>query len=398
MPEIGLSSLTQAVQRQADTMLSVRRHLHSHPEVSGQEHDTSLYLYQLLSNQGLLVEMGPEGRGIITQASGEMPPRVALRADIDALRIQDTKEVPYRSQIPGVMHACGHDAHTAIVLGAILALWDLEQSAQLPWPVAWRAIFQPAEETGEGALQMVAHGVLEGIEAIFALHVDPTRPVGQIGIRPGVFTANCDLMQLTVKGRGGHAARPHEANDPIAAASQLISTLYLFVSRGTDSQDAVVLTIGQISGGENPNAIPELVTLRGTLRTLDGAVRQRTIEHIRQLARGIAEASGTKIDVQFSTAVNSVVNDPDLTALVERSAEEVLGPESARLIPRSSMGSEDFAAYVERVPGTMFRLGTAPTSAGSPGLHTPNFDIDERALVIGAEIFVRSLVSWSKPK
>ena len=398
MSENWHNSVSNAVQNQLDTMLKVRRHLHAHPEVSNQEHETSMYLYQMFLDHGFNVELGPEGRGVIAQRPGKEPANVALRADIDALRIQDAKTVPYCSQKPGVMHACGHDAHTATVTGAILALAELEKQGKLPWPVHWRAIFQPAEETGEGALQMVQHGVLEGIKAIFALHVDPTQKFGKIGIRPGALTANCDLMELEIKGRGGHAARPHEANDPIAAAAQLISTLYLFVPRGTDSQDAVVLTIGQMIGGENPNAIPEQVTLRGTLRTLVGEVRQRTIEHIRQLARGIAEASGTKISVRFSGGINSVLNDTLLTAMVERCAQEMLGKEAIHMIPRSSMGSEDFAAYLERIPGSMFRLGCASTAAGTHGLHTPMFDIDERALPIGAELFVRTLIDWSNPQ
>ena len=397
MQKSWLSSVHKAIGRRWETMCEARRHLHAHPEVSGQEHATTLYLYQLLSNEGLQVEVGPEGRGVIAQPPG-VAPRVAIRADIDALRIQEQNEVSYCSQTPGVMHACGHDAHTATVLGAALALWDMDRQHELPCPVAWRAIFQPAEETGEGALQMVAHGVLDGIEAIFSTHVDPTRPAGQIGYIPGVFTANCDLVQIVIQGRGGHAARPHEARDPIAAAAQLISTLYLFVPRGTDSQDSVVVTIGQMRGGENPNAIPEQVELRGTIRTLDGAVRPRTIEHISQLARGIAEASGTKIDVRIGNSIHSVYNDPELTALVVEAAQTLLGPENVRQIPRPSMGSEDFAAYLEHVPGAMFRLGCAADDNGWPGLHTPTFDVDERALPIGAEIFVSSLIEWSLPR
>jgi amidohydrolase len=396
MQESWQISVKKAIARHSDTIREVRRHLHAHPEVSGQEHATSLYLYQLLSNEGLQVEVGPEGRGVVVQPP-KIKPRVALRADIDALRIQEQNTVPYCSQTPGVMHACGHDAHSATVFGAILCLWDLVREKELPWPVDWRAIFQPAEETGEGALQMVAHGVLEGIEAIFATHVDPSRPFGQIGFIPGVFTANCDSMQIVVHGRGGHAARPHETKDPIAAAAQFISTLYLFVPRGTDSQESVVVTIGQVIGGENPNAIPEEVTLRGTIRTLDAGVRQRTIDHIRQLARGIAEASGTTIEVQIGSSINSVRNDPALCALVADEARTILGTENVRQIPRPSMGSEDFAAYLEHVPGMMFRLGCAPTAAGSSGLHTPTFDVDERALPIGAEIFANSLIAWSNP-
>lgn len=389
------ATLKKSILRQVDTMREVRRHLHANPEVSGQEHATSLYLYQLFSNAGLQVEVGPDGRGVIVQPA-ECAPRVAMRADIDALRIQEANAVPYCSKNPGVMHACGHDAHTATVLGAALCLLEMDRAKELPWPVPWRAIFQPAEETGEGALQMVDHGMLEGIQAIFAAHVDPSRPAGQIGYLPGVFTANCDAIQIVIRGQGGHAARPHETKDPIAAAAQLISSLYLFVPRGVDSQESVVVTIGQIMGGENANAIPELVELRGTIRTLDATVRQRTIGHIQQLARGIAEASGTTIDVEIGNSIGSVRNDPEITAIVVDTAVDLLGRENVRLISRPSMGSEDFSAYLDHVPGMMFRLGCAP-AAGSSGLHTPTFDIDERALAIGAEIFVKSLIAWSDP-
>lgn len=293
------------------------------------------------------------------------------------------------------MHACGHDAHTAIVVGAALGLLDLQQAGQLPWPVPWRAIFQPAEETATGARAMIEHGALEGVGAILANHVDPTRRVGEIGVRPGIFTANCDDMRLVIHGRGGHAARPHESKDPIAAAAQLISTLYLFVPRATDSQEPVVITIGQLIGGDNPNAIPETVELRGTLRTLQRDVREKTIAHIRQLARGIGEASGTRIEVTFAVGLFSVVNDAALTAIVSEAARQVVGEEQVQVIPRPSMGSEDFAAYINHVPGSMFRLGCASAQVGHSGLHTPTFDVDEEALRIGAKVLARSAIQWA---
>jgi len=390
------TQLDGAIDRRFELMVQVRRHIHANPEPSEQEFETSLYLYQLLSNEGLAVNMGPEGRGVIAEQGGRNTvPRIALRADIDALRIHDRKQCEYRSRREGVMHACGHDAHSATVLGAILGLADLERRAGLPAPVPWRAIFQPAEETATGAADMIAGGALEGIQAILATHVDPSRQVGQIGIRAGVLTANCDATRFVIQGRGGHAARPHESNDPIAAAAQLISNLYLFVPRATDSQDSVVITIGQLLGGDNPNAIPEQVELRGTLRTLDRAVRERTIEHIRQLARGIGETSGTTIDVSFSRSLCSVVNDVGINNLLGEAARSVVGGDRVQRIPRPSMGSEDFAAYLEHVPGAMFRLGCASPRVGDSGLHTPTFDVDEEALRIGAKVLARTAVLWS---
>jgi len=297
----------------------------------------------------------------------------------------------------GVLHACGHDAHTAITYGTILALTTLATQDQLPWPVPWRALFQPAEETASGAAQMIEAGALTNVQKIFALHVDPTRRTGEIGLRAGAMTAHCDLLQLTIQGQGGHAARPHESKDPIAAAAQLISTLYQFVPRATDSHDAVVLTIGQVRGGENPNVIPDVVQLGGTLRTLDTEVRTRTLEQIRQVVRGVEEITSTQIEVRFHTSIPSVRNDADLTRLVWQEAEEVLGTDNVQLITRSSMGSEDFACYLEHVPGVMFRLGSTADIATATPLHTPKFDIDETALEIGTRIMTRSIIMATKP-
>jgi amidohydrolase len=244
---------------------------------------------------------------------------------------------------------------------------------------------------------MIAAGALKDVAAIVSMHVDPTRAAGTIGVRPGVFTANCDEICVVVNGRGGHAARPHESNDPIAAAAELISTLYQFVPRATDSQDAVVVSFGQIHGGQNSNVIPEQVVLEGTVRTLDARVREKTIAHIRTLADGIERVTGTKLDVSFETGIPSVYNDKALTDIVVAVARALLGAENVVSMPRPSMGSEDFAAYLDHVPGTMFRLGAAGENGPAPGLHTPTFDVDERCLAVGAKILARTVVEWSKP-
>ena len=383
-------------------MVALRRHLHMHPEPSGEELQTSLHLYQLFAQAGLPVRMGPEGCGVVVDSRAPASTqRIAVRADCDALRIQDEKLVDYHSRVPHVMHACGHDVHTATVFGAVSALDELQREGTLPWPVTWRGIFQPAEETSDGAASMIRAGALQGVDAIVSLHVDPTRRAGTIGVRPGVFTASCDMMRVTVRGRGGHAARPHESVDPIAAAAQLISTLYQFIPRSTDSQEAVVVSFGQIHGGLNANVIPEEVVLEGTVRTLNRQVRERTIANIHRLAGGIESVTGTKLTVDFDEGTASVDNDPGLTALVERVAREVLGDheggDKVTQMPRPSMGSEDFAAYLEHVPGSMFRLGCAGDHAPWPGLHTPTFDVDEKCLPVGAKILARTIVEWSKP-
>src|SRR5262249_47175406 len=197
----------------------------------------------------------------------------------------------------------------AIVFGTLLALHQAASAGILPWPINWRGIFQPAEEINRGAIEMVAAGALENMAAILALHVDPSLPVGTIGTRVASCTAACDEILIQIEGRGGHAARPHESIDPIAAAAQLISSIYLFVPRAVDSHDPVVVTFGQIQGGESPNVIPNHVTLRGTIRTLGGLVRERTKDHIRQLARGLAEASRARIEITFHPGPQSVRND-----------------------------------------------------------------------------------------
>ena len=236
--------LDSAIDARQQQLIAVRRHLHTHPELSGQEHETSLYLYQMLSDAGFNVRMGPDGRGLLVDSrDNTQAPCIALRADIDALPIHDEKNVTYRSQHDGVMHACGHDAHAAVVLGALTALDDLRTEGDLPWPIRVRGLFQPSEETATGAAEMVEAGALEGVDAILAVHVDPSRSVGRIGIRTGILTANCDAMRVSIIGRGGHAARPHEAIDPIATAAQLISSLYLSIPRVTDSQDAVMVRV-----------------------------------------------------------------------------------------------------------------------------------------------------------
>ena len=380
-------------------MVSVRRHLHQQPEPSGEEVETTRYLAGLLEAEQFDVHVASDGRGLVAEPDGQPPsePRLGIRADIDALRIHDVKQVPYHSLKPGIMHACGHDAHSATVLGAALALREAAADSTLPWPVVWRAIFQPAEEISEGAKKMIADGAIHGVEAVVAAHMDPSRPVGRIGLREGMLTANCDAFRITVHGRGGHAARPHETIDPITAACQLVGTLYMFVPRSTNSQDAVVVSIGQISGGHNANVIPEEVTLRGTLRTLNLSVRDRTIEHIRHLARGLAETSRTEMDIEFSGACEGVQNDRQITGLLRDAAGNLLGKSQLDEIPRASMGSEDFSAYLEHLPGSMFRLGCAGETTGTSPLHTPTFDIDERAMAIGAKIFARAVVTWCDP-
>jgi len=397
-----LTAVDEAVVRFEERMVEVRRHLHRHPEPSGSEQETSAYLERQARELGLETRLGPDGRGVIVDPPARETESAArcfgLRADIDALHIHDAKGTAYRSEVPGTMHACGHDGHAATVLGACAALHAVSREGLLPWPVRWRAIFQPAEETNRGAYEMMDAGALEGVDAMLSQHMDPSRHVGEIGVRMGAFTADCVELDMTVHGHGGHAARPHESLDPIATAAQLITSMYLSVPRTTDSQEPVVVSFGQIMGGEDSNVIPDKVILRGTLRCLSEAMRKRTLDHIEKLARGLAEASGTRIEIQAIPGPPAVHNDPELTELIRAAGRDVLGPENVKDILRPSMGGEDFANYLMRVPGCMFRLGCAPPGLQAPPLHSPMFDLDEHALAIGARILVRAVVHGSRPE
>jgi amidohydrolase len=279
-----------------------------------------------------------------------------------------------------------------MALGAALALWKCREV--LPWPTPWRALFQPAEEVGDGAREMVAAGAVEGVRALVALHVDPERPVGRIAERRGALTAFCEDLEVTIHGHGGHAARPHQTVDPIALAAQLVSSLYQFIPRSVDAREPVVITFGSIQGGTSHNVIPEQVRLLGTIRTLshDSAVRVR--DRVRQVGHALGEASGAVIEIVFANSLDGVFNDPSITEICAGAAAEVVGSDHVDTIQLPSMGGEDFATYLAHVPGCMLRLGVAAAgeAATRHHLHAPGFDIDERALPIGAKVLAHSVV------
>ncbi len=395
-----MSDWGQAIDRYIDKiteeLLEVRRHLHAHPEPSGQEYKTTKFLSEQLERASVKHKVTSTRRGIIADAPGyDGVLRVAMRGDMDALYIHDEKQVAYRAQIEGVMHACGHDAHSTMVLGAVKALMHV--SDVLPWPCPWRAIFQPAEETGEGALEMIAEGAVENTRGLVAFHVDPERPVGQVGSRHGEMTACCQEFDVVIRGHGGHAARPHHSTDPIAAAVHFVSDVYQMVPRVVDSRVPVVVTFGVIRGGENPNVIPEQVLLRGTARTLTTEAGETVRRFLARLARCVGDITETTIEIEFYPGPDAVVNDPRVTDLLNRAAAEVVGSENVHHIPKPSMGGEDFAAYGKRVPISLMRLGVASSDVAEEFLHSPRFDIDERALSVGAKIMARAMVLMAKP-
>jgi amidohydrolase len=380
--------------RGAARISQIRRHLHRHPELSGQEFSTTDYLSKQLTAARVPHRVASGKCGIITDIV-ESPeagaPIVAMRADIDALPIKEESDVPYRSRRSGVMHACGHDAHSAILLGTTLALYRAR-----PLPVGWRSIFQPSEEAGRGACEMVKQGALEGVDAILALHVDPNLPVGKVAITPGPRTAFCQDFTIEIEGRGGHGARPHTTVDPIATAANLITLIYQAVPRQTDARQPVVVTIGVLNAGFASNVIPDTASLQGTIRTLNTAVATHARETVERLCASVAQAFGAKISILFDRLLPGMVNDSQIAALAAGVAGNLLGAENILRNEPPSLGAEDFADYLPVVPGCMIGLGAKAAGRKITPLHTATFDIDETALLIGARLFAAVLLEWPK--
>ena len=383
--------LDRRITRIAPELSKIRRHLHANPELSGEELASTAFIGGRLTAAGVLHKYGKERRGIITTISKSSPktPVVAFRAELDALPIVEENDVSYRSTKDGVMHACGHDAHAAILFGTLCALHSASSI-----PVGWRGIFQPSEEVGRGAREMIERGALSAVDAIVALHVDPTLPAGKIALNAGPQTASCQDFEVEVRGRGGHGARPHKTIDPIATAAEFVTLLYQALPRRTDARDPLVVTIGQIQGGHAANVIPDAVKMKGTLRALEPSVLRAAREIIRKLCRGTAQTFGGTVRVSFDGELGGVVNDPRITETCLAAAREVVGAGNLLVEGRPSMGAEDFADYLSLVPGCMIRLGVRRKRKKITPLHTSTFDIDERSLVIGARLLGRVLVHW----
>ncbi|MEM0926833.1 MAG: amidohydrolase, partial [Planctomycetota bacterium] len=379
-----LDPLLKTANELASDWIELRRYLHKHPELSGNEVQTTLTLKQRLSRLGIPIHVCGDGRGLtadlVTDPALADSAKFAIRGDIDALPILDEKLVPYRSSVEGVMHACGHDVHATAVVGAFELLAALDQAGELPWPVAARAILQPAEETCEGASHMIHHHALAGVDGILALHVDPTRQVGCVGLREGHLTASCDLFEVAFVGSGGHGARPHLCNDPIEASAAWIQTAYRRVSRTINAHETVVLSIGQIQAGHSANVIPESAVIRGTMRSLTVEGRRELLELLEDVGEATHRETGCSVKLKLGMAAPAVVNASSLVKLLSETASYVLNPAAVEWIPVPSMGSEDFSYYLEHVPGAMFRLGVAGGQVGSAPLHTGTFDIDEQAI------------------
>lgn len=376
-----LTQIQDLTTQLAPRLIEIRRHLHAHPELSGQEYQTAAYVAGVLSSSGLHVEEAVGKTGVVGHWPGAGTDQrvLAIRTDMDALPITERTGLAYASRQPGVMHACGHDIHTTVGLGTAMVLAQLGE--KLPGTV--RFLFQPAEEIAQGAGWMVRDGVMREVSHILGLHVFPSIPARSLGIRYGALTAAADDLEIFIQGESGHGARPHEATDAIWIAAQVITTLQQAISRTQNPLRPVVLTIGQISGGRAPNVIADQVRLAGTVRSLHPETHENLPTWIETLVQGVCHTHGATCEVNYRRGVPSVQNDPALTQLIEQVAVEAWGREQVQILPEPSLGAEDFSLYLQEAPGSMFRLGVGRPDQVNPPLHHPEFEADEGAIATG---------------
>lgn len=364
-----------------------RRHIHANPELARKEFATTEFVLGVLRSAGLRPAVLPGGTGIVCDiGSGDRC--VALRADLDALPLTEATGLPYASSTPGAMHACGHDAHTTILLAAGLAL---ASAPELPGKV--RLIFQPAEEVMPGgALDAIAAGALKGVDRIFGLHCDPRLPVGRVGTRVGPLTSAADLVELRLTSPGGHTSRPHLTADLVHALGSVITGLPGLLSRRVDPRSGTVLVWGAVHAGEAANAVPMEGLLRGTLRTADREVWRDLEPLVASSVESLLAPTGAGFELDYRRGVPPVVSDQDSTALLRAGAEAALG-EDAPAGTEQSSGGEDFGWYLEHVPGAFARLGVWPGDGPMRDLHQPTFDLDERALLTGTRLMVHTALA-----
>ncbi|HEU4363016.1 MAG TPA: M20 family metallopeptidase [Mycobacterium sp.] len=370
-----------------DELVAWRRHLHRHPELSRQEYATTQFVAERLADVGLKPEVLPTGTGLTCDFGPEHRPRIALRADIDALPMPDLTGAPYASTVPGVAHACGHDAHTAILLGTALALASAPAD---DLPVSVRLLFQPAEELMPGgAIDAVAAGVLTGVSRIFALHCDPRLAVGRVATTPGPITSAADTIEITLYSPGGHTSRPHLTTDLVYGLGTLITGLPGVLSRRIDPRNSTVMVWGAVNAGVAANAIPQTGMLAGTVRTASRDTWVEMEDLVRDAVTGLLAPLRIEHTLHYHRGVPPVVNEEVSTRILTHAIEAV-GPE-VLADTRQSGGGEDFSWYLEEVPGAMARLGVWSGRGPQLDLHQPTFDLDERALAVGVRVMANIL-------
>jgi amidohydrolase len=382
------TSLREEIQAMKDWLVEIRRTIHAHPELGFEEVETSRLVAEWLGRFGLEITRGVAKTGVVGLLRGKEPGKtVAIRADMDALPMEEPAGCPYGSRIKGVMHACGHDAHTAILLG--VARFFASRSDQIRGNIKW--LFQPAEEGGGGGRVMTEEGVLDNpkVDAVFGAHVFPTLPIGKVGYNAREGLAATDRFTIRIIGKGGHGAYPHLCKDPILAAGHLLTQLHSIISRDIAPLESGVITVGKISGGTSFNIIPDEVELLGTVRSLIPEVKNELRRRMEQVARGVAETFGVGCKLDYVDGYPALVNDPEMAKLVAEACSEGIGKENVELL-KPSMGGEDFAYYLQKIPGAFFRLGIRNEALGIVHpFHSTRFELDEAVLPLGVEMFVR---------
>ncbi|WP_028784034.1 amidohydrolase [Thalassobacillus devorans] len=369
-----------------------RRHLHQHPELSFQEVNTSQFVYDKLQSFGNLEVTRPTKTSVMARLVGDQPGKtLAIRADMDALPIEEETTHEFKSKNPGVMHACGHDGHTAMLLGAAKVLSGLKD--EIVGEV--RFLFQHAEEHFPGgAVEMVEAGVIEGVDFVIGAHLMSDLEIGKVGIVPGPMMASTDGFWLTIQGKGGHGGMPHQTVDSIVVASQVVSNLQQIISRNTDPLDTVVLTIGKFVGGEAGNVIANAVKIDGTVRSFDPKYKKTMPELMERVIKGITDAHGATYELDYVKGYDPVINDETVLQVIEDTVRELYG-ETTLDYQRPKMGAEDFSGYLKDTPGAFFTIGAGNEAKGiiHPH-HHPHFDIDEDALKYGVNIFVHAVFKY----
>ncbi len=371
-----------------DWLVEIRRTIHMNPELGFEEVETSKLVAGWLEKFGLRVQRGLAKTGVVGLLQGEKGGKtVAIRADMDALPLEEANQVPYRSKVKGKMHACGHDGHVTILLGVARLFSSIRE--RVKGNIKW--VFQPAEEGGGGGRIMVEEGALEnpGVDAIFGAHLFPDLQLGKVGIHEKEGLAATDRVIIKILGKGGHGAYPHLSRDPILAAGHLITQIHSIVSRNIAPLDSAVVTIGKVSGGTAFNIIPDEVELLGTVRSLTPRVREELKSRLEQVTQGVAGSFDLDYRFDYQYGYPALVNDPEMSHLVASACAKGIGKENVEFI-RPSMGGEDFAYYLQKVPGSFFRLGCRNEEKGIVHpFHSSSFDIDEDVLPFGVEMFTR---------
>jgi amidohydrolase len=381
------AALDELVAPRVEGLVALRRDLHAHPELGRQEVRTTRVLREHLAAAGVPSRVLRTGTGLVADVGPPGAPVLGLRADLDALPVQDQKSAPYRSSVEGVCHACGHDVHAAVLAGAGAVLARLAREGRLGAPV--RLFFQPAEELiPGGALDVIEEGLVDDVAEVLALHCDPRLPAGQLGVRTGAVTGASDQFSVRLSGPGGHTARPHLTGDLVQALGTVVTQLPAVLSRRVDPRAGLSVVFGHMTAGAAPNAIPEQGLARGTLRTLDVGVWEAVPDLVAEVVHALVAPYGVRAEVEHVRGVPPVVNDAGSAALLERAGRAALGPEAV-VETEQSLGGEDFAWFLRRTAGAMGRLGVAgPDAAGAHDLHQGSFDVDERAVGAGVRLLV----------